>query len=223
MNRTTARSNSLRGFACAMAMGACMMFHSAMSHAAAFQVAFDPWTELYGVATFDVSDACLASDGMFNLYPDGNLVPLLLNGCTISMVSAHISTDGAHGTYHDYIASYYLPFYPYVLFSELAVSGNQLAGLTTLFPIQLLEVGSLDAFFLSSVGEFGIRTVDNCGPTISFTVTGHVEFSACVDGVRQTLPGDVTSITRIPEPATLGLVVGAAFAGWLTRRRKRAA
>lgn len=222
MNGTATTTKSLRGFACAIVMSVFAMFHSASSSAAAFQVAFDPWTELYGVATFDVSSACLGTDGMFNLYPDGNLIPLIADGCTISLLGAHISTDGAYGTYHDYVAVYPFPFYPYVLFWELAVSGGQLAGLSTLVPIQLQEVGGADPYFLSSVAGLA-RGSDDCGPTISFTVGGHVEFSACVDGVRQSLPGEVTSITRVPEPATLGLVFGAAFAGWIVRRRKRPA
>ncbi len=38
---------------------------SAQSGAAAFQVEFDPVLELYGTATFNLTDPCLAHDGTF--------------------------------------------------------------------------------------------------------------------------------------------------------------
>ena len=211
---TARKSKSLRGFACAMAASLCLLFHSVPSNAAAFQVAFDPPDLLWGIATFELSEPCLANNGLFSF---GNgLLELLANGCTISLLGAHVSTDGQFGTYVDYVAQYYTPF-PYVFPFELLISNNQFAGLTTLLPILLQEAGMANAQQLASVSTFG------CVPYLAFTVSGDVEFGFCRDGVLQTLPGEVTSITRVPEPATLGLVFGAAFAGWLTRRRKRAA
>lgn len=208
---------SLRGFACAVAASLCMMVSSPSSHATAFQVAFDPYTELFGVAIFDVSAPCLANDGTFAL--GSGLLQLVLNGCTISLVGAHISTDGANGTFVDYVAEL-----PFVIFYGLMVGNNELAGLATL-PIRLEEVGVPDAFYLTSLANFGSYFVhEDCDATLSFTLDGGAVFRGC-DGNTQLprLTGEITSITRVPEPATLALVFGAGFAGWLTRRRKRAA
>ena len=87
------------------------------------------------MAVFDISAPCLANDGTFKLW-DGTLIDLALNGCTVSLVSAHISTDGANGSYQDYVAEF-----PFVLLSVLMIQENQLFGLTTLFPIVLDEMG----------------------------------------------------------------------------------
>ncbi len=215
------KTSSLRAFACAAAASLCMMF-SASSQAAAFQVAFDPYESLYGVAVFDLSAPCLASDGTYTLW-NGSLIELALDGCTVSLVSAHISTDGANGSFVDYVAEF-----PYVLLSVLMIQNNQLFGLTTLFPIFLDEMGfSENALALSSLN---FNWPPECHATLAFSApssgnpSGGVTFRGCENGqLLGPLTGNITSITQLPEPATLALVLGAGFAGWLTRRRKRRA
>ncbi len=211
------KPKSLRAVACAIAASACMLF-SAPSQSAAFQVEFDPPFELYGIATFDLSAPCLANNGTFS--GAAALIPLTTTGCTIELLNAHISIFGNGGPYVDYVSAIPIPL-PIVYLSDLIVANHDLAGLGTypLLPFFLMEANPPAP--LLPLASFSTHP---CYAQLGFTATGGVSFTGCIDGQLQpALAGDIISITRVPEPATLALVLGAGLAGWLNRRRKRAA
>lgn len=201
--------SKFRHFACIVGAGVALTC-STQASATAFQVTFDPPDTFLGTAVFDLAPACLAHN---NLY-DSPLELLLLafSGCTISLQSAHITTDGEH--YFDYVAEL-----PFVLVSALSIVNHQLAGLTTLFPIRLEPVG-LESFGGFSQSSFN----DDCDPTLSFTVGGSVSFVGCGANGQPLAPvgGRVISISRVPEPGTLALLALAGFAGWGVRRKRAA-
>lgn len=212
----------LRGLASAAAAALCMMSASP-SQAAAFQVEFDPYIELYGFANFFVAEPCLAADGNYDTIAE--LAGLVLSGCYITLESARISTDGVGGPYTDYEAEF-----PLVLFSSLLIVNHQFAGLTTLIPIRLEPVGGDLESLASSTLQYGFFH-DDCDATLAFKApsasnpAGSVTFKGCDANGNQLDPlrGNVVSITRIPEPGTLALLFGAGVAGWWVRRRRVAA
>jgi len=206
----------IRRWLSAVSACACLAF-SSPSGATAFQVEFDPYTDLFGTAIFYLTDACVAHDGDYDT--PSELVNLFLSGCFMSLQSAHVSTEGASGPFTDYAAEL-----PFVLFSELVIVNKQLAGLTTLVPIRLEppggdQVASVASFTLTN-GFFH----DDCDAMLSFTVAGGVTFKGCSSTGQQLPPllGTITTIFQIPEPGTLALLAGAGLAGWWTRRRRNA-
>lgn len=210
----------LRVLACAAVASLCLMF-SAPSRAAAFQVNFDPVNDLFGVAFFNLSAPCLATDNNYNTLAE--LLGLGLSGCVISLVDVDISVNGSGGPFVEYVSEL-----PFVIFSSLLIVNHELAGLTTAFPIRL-ELAGVDENAASSA-LLSYTLIDDCDPTIAFTApsannpAGSVSFRSCINGILQPpLNGNVTSISRVPEPATLALLLVAAAAGWVTRRRGRTA
>jgi hypothetical protein len=209
MSRTFSK---LRVFTCA-AIGSLFLGLSGPSTGAAFQVNFDPTPpDLFGIAVFDLTAPCLAHDGDYNTFYE--LLGLGIAGCTVSLESASISTTGPGGPFADYIAEL-----PYVLFSELLIVNHQLAGLTTLFPIRLEPDGGGN--LLAAVWTSGFTQGEDCDATLSFTVSGGVTFTGCgPNGPTSPLGAHITSITQVPEPGTLALLLGGGLAGWWVRRRR---
>jgi hypothetical protein len=175
-------------------------------------VTFDPFTELYGTAIFNVQDSCLATDNNYNTFWE--LLALAANGCYITFGGASISTDGFGGPYTDYNTP--IPF-DLVIFTQLIVSDHALAGITTFIPLEpVAAAASVAAFSL-------LGTTSHCHEAILFTAAGDVTFWGCNNGQSVALTGDVIGIARIPEPGTLALLFGAGAAGWWVRRRRQAA
>lgn len=202
--------SKLRSLALVAAAGYIMAF-SNVSGAAAFQVNFDPPDALWGSAIFNVQDSCLATDGNYDSFWE--LLALALDGCYITFGGASISVNGEFGDFTQYNTP--IPF-DLVIFTQLIVDNHQLAGITTL--ILLDPVGEA-----ASAAAFGLQTAStgsHCHEALLFTAAGDVTFFGCYNGVAYTLPGDVHSIVRIPEPGTLALLFGAGIAGWWLRRRR---
>lgn len=201
-----------------VAFASCFLTFSSPSSAAAFQVTFDPYTELYGTAIFNVDESCLAYDNNYNTFKE--LAWLAKNGCYITFLGAHISTDGIGGEFTNYVA-----IFPLVIFSSLLVEDHQLSGITTFIPIFLDEV------LAAGTALHGSSLTHECHATLSFTApswqnpAGGVTFRGCGEDGRLLSPltGDVISIALIPEPGTLALLFGAGIAGWWVRRRRSAA
>jgi hypothetical protein len=163
-----------------------------------------------GTGTFDVNDACLASDGA---HQQSDFV-----GCTIKILS-NISTAPAV----DFVSILNSPFgIPLCGTCEYEVLGGKFAGVNT-GVIGSVFVGDSEYWFqfLSSyspgnnedippsVTNF-VNLYDNCsfdGPTL---FCGKPAFVATEVGFA------------VPEPGPLALIVGAMGAGWLVRRRKSA-
>jgi hypothetical protein len=208
----------LRGLICGAVAGICLTFTSYAS-ATAFQVNFDP-PDLVGTAIFELTAPCLATDNNYNTIPE--LLGLVHDGCVVSLERASISTLG--GPDMEYVAEL-----PFVFYSSLLISNHQLAGLTT--GVLLPFVGQIPAPIRlePAGGEFIASSLltsfshDDCDPTLSFTVTGAVTFVGCGTNGRPlpALFATVDSITQVPEPGTLGLLIGAGVAGWWTRRRRQ--
>lgn len=203
-------SRNLRRLLGALATVVALSF-SAQSGAAAFQVEFDPVAELYGTATFDLTAPCLANDGIFT-----DFLGLTAAGCIVSLIDAHISITGNGGPYTDYTA-----ILPLVFYSTLVIADHQLLGLTT-WPIPIFLTPVVGSSTLLTSGWF------HCIPSIGFTAptngdptTGTVIFNGCgADGrPLQPLGGNVVSITQVPEPAPLALLLGGLAAFWSVRRR----
>ena len=213
MTSLNKKTKSIRAFAGAIAMGACMTF-STSSQAAAFQVDFDPDLFL-GVATFELTAPCLANDGLFTGL---SLFKLGKSGCLVSLLGAHITIDGGV-TYTDYVPL----FPPFVVLSGLSIENHLLAGLGTFsfLPIVLNELEPPPELLALSFAS--LQFEHECHALLGFTLAGDVSFQGCGEGgLQPALYGEITSITQVPEPATLALIFGAGLAGWLTRRRKRA-
>lgn len=200
----------LRTLTIAAAAGWFLAF-SSTSSAAAFQVTFDPFTELYGTAIFNVQDACLATNNNYDTFWE--LLQLAASGCYITFGGASISTDGIGGPYTAYNTP--IPF-DLVVFFQLIIANNELAGITTLIPLEPVAAAA-------SVAAFGLQSasfVSHCHEAILFTAAGDVTFFGCNNGQPVQLTGDVISIARVPEPGTLALLLGAGVAGWWIRRRR---
>lgn len=183
----------------------------ANARATAFQVEFDPVLELYGTATFELTAPCLANDGTFT-----DFLGLTAAGCVLSLVNAHISITGNGGPYTDYTS-----LLPLVFYSTLVIADHQLLGLTT-WPIPI--------FLTSAVGGSNPLLTSShvtCIPSIGFTAptngdptTGTVMFNGCgADGrPLQPLGGNVVSISQVPEPSPLALLLGSLAFAWPMRR-----
>lgn len=204
--------SKLRTWVCVATTGYCLAFGTGAS-AAAFQVTFDPLVELYGIAVFDVQESCLANDNNYNTLWE--LFALASQGCYITFGGASISTDGEGGPYTQYNTP--IPF-DLVVFSQLIVEDHQLVGITTLIPLVPVSAAASVAALTLQSSSYG----SHCHEALLFTAAGDVTFFACNDGQTVRLTGDVISITRVPEPGTLALLLGAGVAGWWVRRRRPA-
>lgn len=189
---------------------------SAPSGATAFQVTFDPIAELYGTATFSLTDPCLVQDGTFV-----DFLGMTIAGCVISLVDAHVSLTGIGGPYTDYTA-----ILPLVFWSTLVIEDHQLLGLTT-SPIPIFLVPSLSTSFGASVAGgwyHCIPSIAFTAPTNSDPTTGTVTFNGCGPNGQPLPPlsGNVISITQVPEPGTLALLLGSLALLWPVGRRLQA-
>lgn len=196
----------------ALAAAAALSF-SATSGATAFQVTFDPIAELYGTATFTLTDPCLAHDGVFT-----DFLAMTAAGCVVSLVDAHISITGIGGPYTDFES-----ILPLVFYSTLVIENHELLGLTTWpIPIFLTEAGGGASSSQASANWY------HCIPSLSFTAptnsdptTGTVTYNGCGPNGNPLPPlgGNVVSIARVPEPGSLALALAGLLALWPLRAR----
>jgi len=194
---------TLRIFICAAAAVAFGMFGT-MAQATFYGGDFDPPT-ITGHFTghfvvSDVNDGCL--------HPDG--------GCEIDLISLVITNSGDFGS-NGFSSSQ----------TNIASNVSFVGGLHFLsVPIPV----TFPSFVIDSVSAgFGsLAPAVNCNPCVQFTPTIGDDFSqhhgflanlGLFDSNNQFTSGD-TAIYRIPEPGSLGLLVGGIGAAWLTRRRK---
>jgi PEP-CTERM motif-containing protein len=167
---------------------------------------FDP-VAFSGTGLFQFDDTCLNTDGL-HLAADCNLV--LLNA------SLDMTDTGSSDTAH-------LDFAPVLPDStdmvDLIISGGTLVGIDTglIGPVFVTDDGS------SLFGPWWLQWQSD--PVFLFTggCTVGVESEVCTP--NEFSSGEATNVTftRVPEPGTLGLILGGVGAAWVARRRKRAA
>ncbi len=148
----------------------------------------------------DVNDQCL----------QGNT-----EGCEIDLISLVITNSGDFGS-GDFSTGQ----------TNIASQVSFAGGLHFLsVPIPLTSPSFLDLAF---AGSGSVAAAVNCNPCVQFTPTigddffqhhGFLANLGLFDSNNQFTSGD-TAIYRIPEPGSLGLLVGGIGAAWLTRRRK---
>jgi PEP-CTERM motif len=203
-------SRTLRTFFAALAT-AVAAFYASSASATVWHSGFDPvgTVTFSGDAFFQFDDACLAPDGFHDAAT-----------CNLEMTSAEIDmTDtGTGDTAHLSFAS----VVPWFVTGDLVTAGGDLVGLDTdqIGPAFVSAGGSLDGpwwiQWTSSSDGIGLPAID---PVFLF-------FGECNDGCfPDGLPsGEAIHVTfdRVPEPGTLGLILGGVGAAWLARRRKRA-
>ncbi len=206
-------SHRIRGLFAALAAVVALSF-SAPSGATAFQVTFDPVAELYGTATFTLTDPCLLHDGTFT-----DFLGMTAAGCVVSLLDARISINGIGGPYTDYIA-----ILPLVFYSTLVIANHQLLGLTTWpIPIFLATAGSSLSASVTGGWFQCIPSIAFVAPTNNDPTTGSVTFNGCgPNGPLEPLSGNVVSIAQVPEPGTLALLLGGLLALWPIGRRLQA-
>lgn len=161
-----------------------------------------------GEAFFDVDQPCLDSDG--------GHAPTEACG-SISLISATVTLSQGASTQT-------LAFYPDAVPSDpitgYQVSGGTLASVDTVpFGPQIASLGYSGPlwleFFTEFVGDQPVARADMITGTCSF----EGEFSFCtMDPTAKTDVATVT-ITAVPEPATVALLLTALAGSWVARRR----
>ena len=197
----------LRTFICAAGAAALGTFGT-LAQATFYGGDFDPPT-ITGHFTGhfivnDVNDQCLAGNS---------------EGCEIDLVSLVITNSGDFGS-GDFSTGQ----------ANIANSVSFEGGLHFMsVPIPLSSPFSDFAF--ASAGFSSLAPAVNCSPCVQFTPTigddflhhhGFLANLGFFDSNGQFVSGD-TAIYVIPEPGSLGLLVGGIGAAWLARRRKRRA
>jgi hypothetical protein len=195
----------LRTFICAAAAAALGSFGT-LAQATFYGGDFDPPT-ITGHFTGhfivnDVNDQCLAGHS---------------EGCEIDLISLVITNSGDFGT-GDFSTGQ----------TNIASNVSFVGGLHFLsVPIPLTSPFSDFAF----AGFSGPAAAVDCSPCVQFTPDigddffehhGFLANLGFFDGNNQFTSGDtaIYVAARIPEPGSLGLLVGGIGAAWLTRRRK---
>jgi len=196
---------------CLSALTATVMALSAPARAAIWSSDYDPLPEFVGTGSFNVPDACLAAED--NLYVVG-----ALSGCSVITVLSNVSTNPV---VIDFAAAL-----PSTDVDSYVVIGGKFVGVNTGF-IGGVDVGDVNYWFqfvaTSTPGSIEsppsvhnlVNLFSNCE---SFGDSGSV---SCGDPIASATQG--VTFTRVPEPGSLALILGALGAGWLARRRKIAA
>ncbi len=180
------------------------------AYAAVWNSDYDP-PQFVGMAAFNVPDACLAAAD--NLYSVG-----ALPGCSVITVLSNVTTMP--------VAIDFAPALPSTDVNSYVVIGGQFVGVNTGI-IGGVDVGDVDYWF-QFVATFTPGSIESA-PSVhnlvnlfsnceSFGDSGRV---SCGDPVATATQG--VTFTRVPEPASLALILGALGAGWLARKRRIAA
>jgi hypothetical protein len=198
---------TLRIFICAAAAAALGMFGT-VAQATFYGGDFDP-PDLTGHFTGrfivnDVNDGCL--------HPDG--------GCEIDLISLVITTSSGNFGSGDFSGFQ----------ANIANNASFVGGLHFLsVPIPLSSPFS--DFEFASAGLGSLAAAVNCNPCVQFTPDigddffqhhGFLANLGFFDSNNQFVSGDTAIYVAapIPEPGSLGLLVGGIGAAWLARRRK---
>jgi hypothetical protein len=204
----------------AFALAAALSVLSAPASAVIFGSNFDP-PDFFGTATFDVSNGCLSSNGIHNNDHDT---------CTVTWLTAVLTFRETPATAHTLTFSFGTPILPSgsAVFDVLA-QGGELAGVDSAIIGAVTTSGDPNptfngswyiSFATPSAILFGTDAVSSFAPNL-----GNVFLyrQVCDDGCR---PGPVVetatvdSFFRIPEPATLTLLLAALGCGWVSRRKR---
>jgi hypothetical protein len=213
------KSSGFRRLLAGAAVAAAVAFPAVDSGAVVYSSSFDP-PNFSGVATFDVADACLVTDGVKT---NG------VGGCTITWLTAEVTFQDISHTF-DY--SHLLADSGIV--SEILVSGGDLAGVRSgvLGPAFVSGFGSpydgpwwiqYDHPALGSSDFIGVMQE---GLGVVHLFTGDCEGEFCDRNDTPSETADVhtfTRVTAVPEPGTIALILAALTGGWWTRRRLGAA
>ncbi len=160
----------------------------------------------FGTATFDISDQCIGAP-LFAGAPAG---------CTAALASTAIQINDPTNTFSLGIVD----FGP--------GSGNDVSAFDWQGGgLPLLDVGAGPYF--AAIGGFDFRLMFFIGNGTPGSGTAELDYDTCGDGCWALYPNADASLatqevyTRIPEPGSLALLLGAAAAGCLVSRRKRQA
>jgi len=205
-------------FVCATALSLLSVPASAVIYGSTF----DP-PDFFGTATFDVSPACLSSDGFHANDHDT---------CFVTWLTAVVTFRETPPTAHTLTFNFPLPILPSTTaVSDIFVQGGELAGVDSSIIGSVTTSGDPNpsfngswyiSFSSPSSSLFATDAVTSFAPAL-----GNVFLyrQICDEGCR---PGPIVetatvdSFVRIPEPATLGLLLAALGGGWLSTRRRRA-
>ena len=193
------------------AVAAACLFVSGAAQGVIYRGSYDP-IEFMGIADFDVDPACIQSDGWVAVPTCG----------TVTLLSALVTNSPAPPV-TDSIA-FNPPFDPLGggVFG-LLWAGGELIG------VDMSRTGTsgspLTGLVFSFSGGYALEFVTGQAPSYDpeFGPPVGVNLYECGDGCGSgELQGTALDVTFqvIPEPASVGLVLGALGAGWLTRRRK---
>jgi hypothetical protein len=177
------------------------------AQAALWSADYDP-PAYVGTATFEVSTSCLSS------VADGSYTQSANPGCAIEIMSNVSTLPLPIVNFAAILSQSLCPSCKYVVIDEQFVGVN--TGV-----IGSVNVGGLDysfeflSTFLTADGEFDLPSVTNfvrlyCDDTNDGTD------GQCVEAFYE---ADTVAFT-VPEPGSLGLILGALGAGWFARRRK---
>lgn len=192
------------------ALTATLVVLAAPAHGAVWDSDYDP-PEFVGMAAFNVPDACLAAAD--NLYSVG-----ALPGCSVITVLSNVTTMP--------VVIDFASALPSTDVNSYVVIGGQFVGVNTGI-IGGVDVGDINYWFqfVATFTPGGIESppsvhnlvnlFSNCE---SFGDSGEVSCGAPIATATQGV-----TFTRVPEPASLALMLGALGAGWLTRKRRIAA
>jgi len=177
---------------------------------------FIPGASFTGEAFFDVSQDCLSQDGTHDPTAD------TCGGLTLLSESITL-TNGSN--------SQILTFWPDPTFfpanpvTEYIIDGGTLAAVDT------LDVGPQFVLASPAIGYEGPMWL-NLGHTGAagegLAATAQLFTGSCIEGCFPSHDPATSStvatvtITQVPEPATVALLLGAMTAGWITRRRRSA-
>jgi hypothetical protein len=166
---------------------------------------YDP-PAFVGTATFDVPGACLSG------VADGLHLQSEFLGCSPIRVVANVSTNPVIDFFSVLPSSNVLSY---------VVIGEQFVGVNT-GNIGLVTVGTTDYAF-EFLATFNPGNFENIPPSVTNTV--NLYDNCNFDGPlfcfgKPVLFADTVVFAAVPEPGSIGLILGALGAGWLARRRK---
>jgi hypothetical protein len=215
---------SLRRFLASAAVAAALGLTGGAANAVVYSSTFDP-PNFSGTATFNVSQACLSAGNGFQTNGVG--------GCTVSWDSATVTFQDAPTLTFDYTA--FLPDGDAV--SMIWVQGGELAGvISDAIGAYIVSGNSNPAFngpwwiqYAFSPPSDLITALDGppssgaFGLGVVYLYTGTCDGDFCFRNPDPVETANVLTFTRVPEPGTLALALGAVGAAWFARRREKIA